>query len=56
VGEGIVYIFATGREKKLLAKNETLPDGGHGTPVAANGVLYITGQNNLYAIAAEVRR
>jgi outer membrane protein assembly factor BamB len=56
VGEGIVYIFATGREKKLLAKNETLLDGGHGTPVAANGVLYITGQNNLYAIAAEVRR
>ena len=51
VGEGAVYVFQTGREKKLLAKNESLPDIGHGTPVAANGVLYITGQKKLYAIA-----
>jgi len=52
VGEGDVYIFQTGREKKLIAKNASLPDMGHGTPVAANRTLYITGQRKLYAIAA----
>lgn len=51
-GEGVVNIFEAGREKKLLAKNESLPDMAHGTPVVANGVLYITGQKKLYAIAA----
>ena len=51
-GEGVVNVFATGREKKLLAKNDRLTDVGHGTPVAANGVLYITGQRKLWAIAA----
>lgn len=50
-GEGVVHIFAAGREKKLLAKIDTLPDIAHGTPVAANGVLYITGQKKLYAVA-----
>jgi outer membrane protein assembly factor BamB len=50
--EGTVAIFAVGREKKLLATVEPLPDSGHGTPVAANGVLYLTGQKRLYAIAA----
>jgi outer membrane protein assembly factor BamB len=50
-GEGVVHVFQTGREKKLLAKNDTLPDTAHGTPVAANGVLYITGQSKLYALA-----
>jgi outer membrane protein assembly factor BamB len=49
-GEGMVHIFQTGREKKLLAKNDTLPEVAHGTPVVANGVLYITGQSKLYAI------
>ncbi len=53
IGEGVVYIFAQGREKKLIGKVGTLSDVGHGTPVAANGVLYITGQKQLYAIAAE---
>ena len=52
-GEGVVHIFEAGREKKLLAKIGTLPDVAHGTPVAANGVLYITGQTKLYAIAAQ---
>lgn len=52
VGEGAVHILQAGREKKVLAKNESLPDMGHGTPVAANGVLYLTGQKKLYAIAA----
>jgi outer membrane protein assembly factor BamB len=51
--EGAVMIFAAGREKKLLATVESLPDFGHGTPVVANGVLYLTGQKRLYAIAAE---
>jgi outer membrane protein assembly factor BamB len=50
-GEGVVHIFQAGREKKLLAKIGVLPDVAHGTPVAANGVLYITGQKKLYAIA-----
>jgi len=52
-GEGVVHIFQEGREKKLLAKNSTLEDTGHGTPVAANGVLYLTGQKKLYAIAVQ---
>jgi outer membrane protein assembly factor BamB len=52
MGEGIVHIFQAGREKKLLAKVGSLPDLAHGTPVAANGVLYITGQKKLFAIAA----
>ena len=51
VGEGAVHIFEAGRGKKVMAKNETLPDMGHGTPIAANGVLYLTGQRKLYAIA-----
>lgn len=49
--EGAVVVFATGREKKILATNTTLPDVQHGTPVAANGVLYITGQKQLFALA-----
>jgi hypothetical protein len=48
-----VYVFAVGREAKLLAKNSGLPDMGHGTPVAANGVLYLAAQKALYAIAVE---
>jgi len=48
--EGVVTIFAAGREKNLLASNGSLPDVQHGTPVAANGVLYITGQNQLFAL------
>ena len=51
--EGIVTIYAAGREKKILARHESLPDLAHGTPVVANGVLYLTGQKHLYAIAAE---
>lgn len=51
-GEGVVHILQAAREKKLIAKNDTLPDMAHGTPVVANGVLYLTGQRKLYAIAA----
>ncbi|MBL9199103.1 MAG: PQQ-binding-like beta-propeller repeat protein [Opitutaceae bacterium] len=49
--EGNVLVFAAAREKKLIAAL-TIPDGGHGTLVAANGVLYLTGQKRLYAISA----
>ncbi|MSU48818.1 MAG: hypothetical protein EXS37_06995 [Opitutus sp.] len=51
--EGAVFVFAAGREKKLLATNASVADLAHGTPVAANGVLYLTGQKHLYAIAVE---
>jgi outer membrane protein assembly factor BamB len=60
VADGVVYVqtadgevvmFATGREKKLIGKREPLPECAHGTPVAANGVLYLTGQKHLYALA-----
>jgi outer membrane protein assembly factor BamB len=50
--EGTVVIFAASREKKILASNGSLPDVQHGTPVFANGVLYIAGQKQLFAIAA----
>jgi outer membrane protein assembly factor BamB len=50
-GEGIVHIFQAARQKKLLAKVGTLPDMAHGSPVAANGVLYLTGQTKLFAVA-----
>lgn len=49
--DGDVFAFQPGREKKLLAKIANLPDSAHGTPVAANGVLYLTGQKHLYALA-----
>lgn len=49
--DGDVYAFQAGREKKLLAKIAALPECAHGSPVAANGVLYVTGQKSLYAIA-----
>jgi hypothetical protein len=49
VHEGGLLIFAQGREKKLLAHlmgNKDLIS----SPAAANGVLYITSQRNLYAL------
>lgn len=48
-GDGDVVVFAVGREKKVLAKN-TLRNLGHGTTVAANGVLYLAGESKLYAV------
>lgn len=51
--EGAVFVFAAGREKKILATNSALPELQHGTPVAANGTLYITGQTQLFALAVE---
>ncbi|MEY4940696.1 MAG: Quinohemoprotein ethanol dehydrogenase type precursor, partial [Verrucomicrobiota bacterium] len=51
--EGAVVVFATGREKKVIATNEAFADMAHGTVVAANGVLYLTGQTQMYALAGE---
>lgn len=50
-GDGDVSIFQAGREKKLIAKNETIPGLSHGSVVASGGVLYIAGTTKLYAIA-----
>lgn len=45
---GGVWIFAAGREKKVLASVKL--DGPiHGTPTAANGVIYIATMKRLYA-------
>jgi hypothetical protein len=35
---------------RLLAKVPALPDAGHGTPITAGGVLYLTGQRHLFAV------
>ena len=51
--DGTVFVFKPGREDKLLAKSDKLPDIDNGTVVAANGVLYIAGKNKLYAIEAK---
>jgi outer membrane protein assembly factor BamB len=47
--DGDVLVFAAGSEKKLLAKN-VMPSAVYGTPVAANGVLYVADRTTLYAI------
>jgi outer membrane protein assembly factor BamB len=48
--DGQVVVFKAGKEKKILG---TMEMGGavYTTPVAANGVLYITTREKLYAIA-----
>jgi len=47
--DGDVVIFQAGREKKVINK---INMGGsvYTTPVAANGVLYMTTRERLYAI------
>ena len=47
--DGHVVVFAAGKEKKIL---NTIDMGGsvYTTPVAANGVLYISTREKLYAI------
>ncbi len=46
---GVLWIMAAAREKKVISKTQF--DGPiAGTPVAANGVLYITTDKKLYAL------
>jgi outer membrane protein assembly factor BamB len=54
-GEGDVFVFAAKNVDRLLAKNR-LPHLADGTPVAANGVLFLAGGQTgmrLYAIALD---
>src|SRR5262249_39390772 len=48
--DGNVYIFAHGREKKLLGEID-MDESIFSTPVVANGVLYVTTRMKVYAIA-----
>ena len=46
---GTVFIFKAGREEKLLGQID-MKEAIYSTPVAANGVLYVSTISNLYAI------
>ncbi|HOA53804.1 MAG TPA: hypothetical protein PKI05_16245, partial [Thermogutta sp.] len=46
---GVFWTFAASREKQLLAEIN-LRDSIASTPVAANGVLYVTTLTHLYAV------
>jgi outer membrane protein assembly factor BamB len=48
-GDGDVYIYAPGKEKKLINKVE-MDESLRSTPVVANGVLYLMSEQNLFAI------
>jgi outer membrane protein assembly factor BamB len=52
--DGVLTVLAAGRRKKLLAEVE-LRSPVHGTPVAANGVLYVMTNTHLYAVSSEAR-
>ncbi len=47
---GTLWVLAAGREKKVIASVK-MDSGINGTPVAANGVLYVATMNRLYALA-----
>ena len=47
-----VFVFQHGKTKKLLAENE-IEGSVRATPVALNGVLYITTANRVYAITPD---
>lgn len=49
---GDLWIFSASREMNLLSQVD-LKAPIHGTPTAANGVLYVATMNRLYALAAE---
>ena len=46
---GDIFIFAHGKEKKLLAKVES-DEPVHPGLIFANGTLYVTGESRLFAI------
>jgi outer membrane protein assembly factor BamB len=48
--EGSVYVFAHGKQKQLLARND-MRAPVLSTPIAVNGVLYVMTRSHLYAIA-----
>jgi len=50
VEDGVIYVFAAGKEKNLLHEND-MGQPLHGTPVVAHDVLYITTKSKLYAVA-----
>jgi len=47
--DGSLYVFAHGKEKKLLQRIEC-SSPIFSTPVVANGVLYVGSQTHLYAV------
>jgi outer membrane protein assembly factor BamB len=49
---GDVFVFAHGKEKKLLAEHD-MKHGVKSTPIVVNGVLYIMTETHLYAIASK---
>jgi outer membrane protein assembly factor BamB len=49
---GTVFVFAHGKQKKLLAEID-MEGSVRATPIAANGVLYVMTENKLYAIAGK---
>jgi outer membrane protein assembly factor BamB len=51
---GTVFVFAHGKDKRLLAEND-MESKIRATPVAANGTLYIQTENRLYAIRGEAK-
>ena len=46
---GVLWVMAASREKKAISSAQ-LDSGVTGTPVAANGILYITTERKLYAL------
>jgi outer membrane protein assembly factor BamB len=49
--DGDIYVFAHGKQKRLIGNRIEMGNPVLTTPVAVNGVLYIGTKNNLYAIA-----
>lgn len=47
--DGVVTVFKEGRQKEVLAEMD-MTSSVYTTPVAANGVLYVTNRERLYAI------
>ena len=50
--DGVLTILKTGKEKKLISENH-FEGNIYSSPIVANGVLYVSTQSHLYAIAAQ---